>query len=263
MPRDAAAARAAAVEALEDLLVLAGREPRAAVEHAQAPGRRGDRHGRRRRRSRRARSRSACRARARRRRARPTRAPLPSASTSTAMPCSRAGARPARGGRARELGQVELLAGRVALARARQDQQLVDGLRQPVDLAQRRVDLVRGVGGHAGRARLLEPQPQARERRAQLVRRVGDELALRRAARPASRAVISLNEFASDRCSVVPATGARRSRSAAGDLARGRLERRRAAPTAGARSRRRRRARSPARARPPARGPGWRAAPRR
>src|SRR5829696_6278947 len=41
----AAAAGAAAVEALEDLLLLPRREARPLVEHAQAPGRRRDRHG--------------------------------------------------------------------------------------------------------------------------------------------------------------------------------------------------------------------------
>ena len=63
-------------------------------------------------------------------------------------------------------------------ARLAQDQQLRDHARQSIHLLQRALDLLDGrpVGG---RRRLLEPQPQPGQRRAQLVRRVGDEVALR------------------------------------------------------------------------------------
>ena len=80
----------------------------------------------------------------------------------------------AGGGRAGGGAEVDLLGGRVGLARLGEQQQLGDHRGEAVDLLERGLDLL----GVAGGARLLEPQLQAGERGAELVRGVGDELAL-------------------------------------------------------------------------------------
>ena len=84
----------------------------------------------------------------------------------------------ARGGAAGGVGEVDPLGGRVGLAGLGEQQQLGDHRGEPVDLGERAVDLLLGVAVARDGARLLEPQPQAGQRRAQLVRGVGDELAL-------------------------------------------------------------------------------------
>ena len=77
-------------------------------------------------------------------------------------------------GRAGGGAEVDLPGGRVGLARLGEQQQLGDHRGEAVDLLERGLDLLRVAGG----ARLLEPQLQAGERGAELVRGVGDELAL-------------------------------------------------------------------------------------
>ena len=107
------------------------------------------------------------------------------------------------------------LAGLLVLAGAAQDQKLVDHLREPVHLGQPRVEPL-GSRSSVGRrlAQLLELQPQPGQRRAQLVGGVGDEVRWLRSSR-ATRSVISLKLRASERCSVLPSTGALASRSPA------------------------------------------------
>ena len=69
-----------------------------------------------------------------------------------------------------------------------------------------------GSGSSSGVPRgLLELQPHPRERRAELMGSIGDELLLARAG--AHRSVISLKLRASERCSLLPSTGALASRS--------------------------------------------------
>ena len=76
-----------------------------------------------------------------------------------------------------------MLAGQFVLAGAAEDQQLVDDLREPVDLAHRRVELALGRRVAAGAfAQALQPQPQPGQRRPQLVGGVGDEVLLAPAA---------------------------------------------------------------------------------
>ena len=75
------------------------------------------------------------------------------------------------------LGEVDLLAVTLALAGAAEHEQVVDRVRHAVELPEPRLEVA--IGGRRVGARLLDPQPQAGERRAQLVRRVGHELGLR------------------------------------------------------------------------------------
>ena len=84
-----------------------------------------------------------------------------------------AGDRPPRGGQ--QVGRGVRRPRRAGLA---QHQQLGDHAREPIDLAQRAVDLLDGGTGRRRRG-LLQPQPQPGQRRPQLVRGVGDEVALR------------------------------------------------------------------------------------
>jgi len=79
----------------------------------------------------------------------------------------------------RQLGQREPLAGGRALAGAAELEQLVDHQREPVELLERGVELLVDRRLAALAPRRLDAQPQPRQRRAQLVRRVGDEVALR------------------------------------------------------------------------------------
>ena len=71
---------------------------------------------------------------------------------------------------------------------AREHEQAVDQAREPRHLGERALEVLGGGAVHVG-LEVLEPQPHRRERRAQLVRRVGDErrAARRRAARGAPR----------------------------------------------------------------------------
>ena len=78
---------------------------------------------------------------------------------------------------ARRFGEIEHCARGPALATAAENEELVDRVRQPVDLGDRGVELVRRRT-RSQRLGLLQPQTQTRERRPELVRGIGDEVAL-------------------------------------------------------------------------------------
>ena len=87
--------------------------------------------------------------------------------------------RPPLGGALRGGAEVLVRPWKLALAGTAEDEQLLENVGEPVDLGHPGVEL--GDGGACGRhqrARLLEAQAQAGERRAQLVRRVGHEVLL-------------------------------------------------------------------------------------
>ena len=88
------------------------------------------------------------------------------------------GRRPALGGGRGGRAEVDPFAGELALAGPAEDEQLVDDVGEPVDLAHPGVELGRGRRLRRQRARLLEPQADAAQRRAEMVRGVGDELLL-------------------------------------------------------------------------------------
>ena len=88
---------------------------------------------------------------------------------------------PAGAGGLDELGHVERL-GRRPLGAAGQGEQLGEEPGEPLGLVLGGGQLALDLGVAALERRRLEPQPQARQRRAQLVRGVRDEVALRRAA---------------------------------------------------------------------------------
>jgi hypothetical protein len=169
---------AAAVEALEDVLLLARVEPRPAVAHLQAAGEREHLD-------------VAARGRVRERvlhqrvedpvgvlAADPGRPAAVRARAQALVSLGR-GRRPALRGARRELWQRMPLAGGGALAGAAELEQLVDHQREPVELRQRRVELLVDRRVAALALRGLDAQPQAGQRGPQLVRSVGDEVALR------------------------------------------------------------------------------------
>ncbi len=78
--------------------------------------------------------------------------------------------------------------------------------RQPVHLRHAAVELGAHVRVGGLGVRLLQAQPQAGERRAQLVGGIGDEVALARERSRPTRSVMSLNVRASERCSALPST---------------------------------------------------------
>ena len=119
---------------------------------------------------------------------------------------------PARAGGVDHLGHVERLRRR-PLAAAREGEQLGEEPGEPLGLVLGGGQLALDLGIAALQRRRLEPQPQPGQRRAQLVRRVRHELALRRAAWWPCWPVMSLNAVATSRCSVEPSTFARASRS--------------------------------------------------
>jgi hypothetical protein len=77
-----------------------------------------------------------------------------------------------------DVDRIDLSAGASSSPACGQDQQLGDHRREPVHLAQAGLELLARVGIGRGRQRLLQPQPQAGQRGAELVRGIGDELAL-------------------------------------------------------------------------------------
>ena len=85
---------------------------------------------------------------------------------------------PAPAGVEDRLGEVHLLALSFPLAGPAEHQQVVDRVRHAIELLDPRVEVPARGDGVVRRARLLEPQPQAGERGAQLMRRIGDELGL-------------------------------------------------------------------------------------
>ena len=217
---------AAAVEAGEHLgLFLAGREagpvvehldprPDGAQHHVAARGRVGDRvldehveravevgargpgvTGLRR---------PTCSVRCRRRRAAPSQRSARVGDGVCEVDAARAGRRPRRPARAR------------AARRPSRDRR--SSSRRPASIS----SWASAIGGRG--AGLLQPQPQPAERRAELVRGVGDELALARRRSRSSRAVMSLNVRASRCCSALPSTLGARRQVALGHAARGLVE---------------------------------------
>ena len=107
-------------------------------------------------------------------------------------------------------------------AGACEHQQVGHEVAHPVDLAQRELRL--GIGRRAGRER-LEPEPEPRERRAHLVRRVRDELALGVEERPSARPPCGSARRRPPATSGGPAASARAARSPCPEPLRGARER--------------------------------------
>ena len=167
---------AAAVEALEHRLLLVRldaraprRAPRSSRRPRAAPPSTPRAHSA-------ARSRPARPARGRRPRAPPRRSPRLAAPPAPRGVPARGRAAPSGGARAAAArGEVDRLGRRVRLAGAREHEQLVDELAMRSISRSPARQLARRLRRDAGRRRLLEAQPQPRERRAQLVRGVRDE----------------------------------------------------------------------------------------
>ncbi len=77
-----------------------------------------------------------------------------------------------------QLAKVDLAGGRGACVRTREHEQGLDEPREALDLGERALE-VRASRFREIALEVLEAQPQRRQRRPQLVRRVGDELVLR------------------------------------------------------------------------------------
>ena len=144
------------------------------------PGPHSDRHGRSRAASSEARSRPASRAPGRGPgRAVDRLAPRPRSGSRARSRAPSAVLAPALGGALGRFAEVDGRRGQLVLARPAQDQQLVDDRREPVDLSRCGIELARTPGPpRETLAEPLERQAQAGERRAQLMRGVGDEVLL-------------------------------------------------------------------------------------
>ena len=109
-----------------------------------------------------------------------------------------------------------------ALAAAAQDEQLLDRVREPVDLGDRRVELVRRRP-RAQRPGLLEPQSQPVSGVRSWCEASATKSRCARSSREI-RSVISLNESASERCSRLPSSRRPRGQVAVRDATGDRLE---------------------------------------